>query len=243
MTKKEKLPHIILILFGLFSIIYIWLGEQDYVYKITREDGFIENLTAIFYLLGFIIGIVTISKLRNNRKALLFPIIWTLLCFVFLGEETSWFQRLFNYSVPGVENVNAQNEFNFHNLAIFKGEDLFVDGKLSKLGVLNFLKSTQNLFRIGFFSYFLLFPLLMLLFKKVKHFFNKIGYIKPHNYFTFGVIIVFGCSFVFAIISSLEKKMALAETREMLYAFFIFMYLWIYIKNIDKNYQPRVSEA
>jgi len=238
MTKKEKTLYQIIALFGLFSVTFIWLGKQEYVYQISREDGVIENLTAILYLLGFIIGVVTVYKLRSNRKALLFPIIWTFLCFVFLGEETSWFQRLFNYSVPGVESVNAQKEFNFHNLAIFKGDDLFVDGKLSKLGVLNFLKSTQNLFRIGFFSYFLFFPLLMILSKKAKQFFNKIGYIKPHNYFTMSVIIVFGCSFIFAIISSLDKKMALAETREMLYAFFIFMYLWIYIRKTSKTLQP-----
>lgn len=232
MSKKERNSYILLILFGLISILFIWLGKQEYVYKITREDGFIENLTAIFYLIGFIVGLITIIKLKKHRNLLLFPIIWTFLCFVFLGEETSWFQRLFNYSVPGVENVNAQNEFNFHNLAIFKGEDLFVDGKLSKEGVINFLKSTQNIFRIGFFSYFVVFPFLMLISRKLNRFFTKIGYIKPHNYFIFGTLLVFGCSFVFAIMSPLDKKMALAETREMLYAFFILMYVWLYIKSL-----------
>jgi hypothetical protein len=235
MSKQEKIPYLLLIIFGLISITFIWLGQQEYVYKITREDGFIENLTAVFYLAGFIIGLITIFKIKNNRKALLFPIIWTLLCFIFLGEETSWFQRLFNYSVPGVENVNAQGEFNFHNLAIFKGEDLFIDGKLSKLGIVNFLKSTQNIFRICFFSYFVIFPLLMLVSNKVKLLFNKIGYIKPHNYFILSIILVFGCSFIFAIISPLQKKMALAETREMLYAFFIFMYVWMFIKNVANS--------
>jgi hypothetical protein len=232
MSKKERNTYVLIALFGLISILFIWLGKQEYVYKITREDGFIENLTAIFYLVGFVVGLITIIKLKKHRKSLLFPIIWTFLCFVFLGEETSWFQRLFNYSVPGVENVNAQNEFNFHNLAIFKGEDLFVDGKLSKEGVINFLKSTQNIFRIGFFSYFVLFPLLMLFSKKLNKLFTKIGYIKPHNYFVVGVLFVFGCSFVFAIISPLDKKMALAETREMLYAFFILMYVWLYIRSL-----------
>jgi hypothetical protein len=159
MSRQKKISYALLLILGLFSISFIWLGEQSYVYRITREDGIIENITALFYLFGFITGLYVIFKYKPKR--LLLPILWTVLCLIFLGEETSWFQRFLNYSVPAVENVNAQSEFNFHNLAIFKGDDLFVDGKLSKQGILNFLKSTQNIFRLGFFSYFVAIPLLM----------------------------------------------------------------------------------
>lgn len=229
MFKKHNLHYAILFLFGLFSILFIAFSKEEFAYKITREDGIIENITALFYLAGFIVGIITILK----TKKMILPIVWTLACFIFLGEETSWFQRLFDYSVASVESVNEQNEFNFHNLSIFKGDDLFVDGKLTKEGVLNFLKSTQNIFRIFFFGYFLIVPLLMSLSGKLKKLALKLGYIKPSPIFVTIILVVFGLSFILAILSDLDKKMSFAETREMLYAFFIFMYLWIYVRILN----------
>ncbi|WP_353777537.1 hypothetical protein [Winogradskyella sp. 3972H.M.0a.05] len=226
MFKKENLNYIILFALGLLSILFIAFSTEAFAYKITREDGVIENITAIFYLAGFIVGVITIFK----TKKMLLPIAWTLMCFIFLGEETSWFQRIFNYSVESVESVNAQNEFNLHNLSIFEGDDLFVDGKISRQGVINFLKSTQNIFRIFFFGYFLIIPILMSLSGKIKRLVEKLGYIKPSPLFIFSIIVVFGLSFILAIYSDLDKKMSFAETREMLYAFFIFMYIWIYVR-------------
>lgn len=212
------------LIFGLICILFIWFGDPDFVYKITREDGSIEYLTALFYFLGVVLGGITIFK---SKKKLLFPIVWTLLCFVFLGEETSWFQRVFNYSVPAVEQVSAQKEFNLHNLEIFKGDHLFVDGKLSNAGIINFLKSTQNIFRLGFFGYFLVIPILMFN-KKIKNFLLKIGYQSPSFKFILFMLIVLVLSFVLAILSPENVKMAMAETREMLYAYYIFIYIGIY---------------
>lgn len=234
MVSKNNISNVALFSFGLISVLFVWLGNQSYVYEITREDGIVENLTAIFYLLGLIFGVISIFK----NKKILFPIIWTILCFIFLGEETSWFQRIFNYSVPAVEGVNAQNEFNFHNLELFKGDKLFVDGKLSKLGIINFLKSTQNVFRIGFFGYFLVLPMLLFI-PRIKKFMLKIEYVKTDFKFILITCIVFGLSFLLAIYSPFNKKMALAETREMLYAFFILIYILFYIWH--RNKQKRIS--
>ena len=226
MFKKGNLHYTALFGIGLFSILFIAFSTEAFAHEITDEDGIIENLSALFYLTGFIVGLVTIFK----TKKMLLPIAWTLMCFVFLGEETSWFQRILNYSVASVENVNSQNEFNLHNLSIFKGDSLFVDGKISKEGVINFLKSSQNIYRIFFFGYFLILPILMTLFKRLGRFVTKLGYIKPSWTYIAIFSLIFGLSFFLAIYSSLDKKMALAETREMLYAFFIFMYLWMYVR-------------
>lgn len=91
-----------------------------------------------------------------KRKRNFFSIVWVVLLILFLGEETSWFQRIFNYSVPSIEGMNAQEEFNFHNLDIFQGGSLLD----SDAGWRTLLKS-QNLFRLGFFGYFLFLPLLL----------------------------------------------------------------------------------
>jgi len=229
---KNKWLLTFALIFGLAFVLFIWFGNADFVYQVTREDGFIEYLTAFFYLIGVILGILT---LINNKKLMFFAVLWTILCFVFLGEETSWFQRVFNYSVPAVEGVNAQKEFNFHNLQIFKGEDLFADGKIRKEGIINFLKSTQNIYRIGFFGYFLILPLLTFN-KWIKKLLVKLDYFKPNVNFIIVLLIVLVLSFVLAIMSEEHVKMAMAETREMLYAFFIFLYLGIYY------YSPRKTD-
>jgi len=123
MFKKHYL-RILLLIVSITSVLFAWLGELNFVDIITREDGLVESLTAIFYLIGLIFCCMLIF---NNKKKF-FPIIWALLCLIFLGEETSWFQRIFNYSVEAVERVSDQGEFNIHNLEIFDGDELFVDG-------------------------------------------------------------------------------------------------------------------
>lgn len=224
MNSKFDFKYIALLIISLLSLGFVWFGEKSTVLRFTEEDGIIESTTAVFYLVGFLVGLLTIRK----RKHLLLPIVWTILCFIFLGEETSWFQRILNYSVPNVEKVNVQNEFNFHNLNVFEGESLFVDGKLNKNGVLGFFMSSQNMFRLGFFGYFLFLPILLLI-PKFKKFRKKIGYVKPDFQFILILCTVFTLSFILAVYSPIDKKMAFAEVREMLYAFFIFMYVYIFI--------------
>ena len=148
MTKK-LLPVKISLLFGSVSLLFIWFGDMSIVSALTKEDGVAETLSAVFYLMGMLLAVLAIFK--NDRVFL--PIVWAILCFIFLGEETSWFQRVFDYSVPSIENINAQNEFNLHNLNVFQGGSLMD----TPFALSNLMKS-QNLFRIGFFGYFLLIP-------------------------------------------------------------------------------------
>lgn len=230
---KRKLAIIFSFLFGLSFILYIFFGNEINVDKITQEDELVEYLSALFYLIGMILAAISIFK---NKNLIVFSIIWTILCFLFLGEETSWFQRILNYSVPAVEQMNAQKEFNFHNLEIeiFKSEHLFVDGKLNKEGVLNFFKSVQNIFRIGFFGYFLFLPILTLN-KKIKILLGKLGYVKPSFAFIFSMMSVLILSFILAVLLPEKIKMAMAETREMLYAMYISLYIWIYYYSSKKQ--------
>jgi hypothetical protein len=229
MLKKQSL-RIILLFVGLFSVLFIWKGELEFIDKLTREDGFVESLTALFYFIGLVFCCIAIAK----RKKKFFPIVWAFLCFVFLGEETSWFQRVFDYSVEAVENVNEQGEFNLHNLEIFDGEELFIDGKLNNKNILNILSSTQNIFRLGFFGYFLVLPLLLFL-DKIKNLLSKIDYKKPSVQFRLIMLVVFGFAFILSVYTPYIRKMAIAETREMLYAFFILFYVVFYIWYDKKN--------
>ncbi|MBT8272816.1 MAG: hypothetical protein KJO77_03350 [Bacteroidia bacterium] len=211
-------------IFGIFSVLFIWFGEPAFVSRITREDGEVENLTAVFYLIAFILCLLSFVKDRKFYLAL----IWVFLCFVFLGEETSWFQRLFKYSVPTIEEMNAQDEFNIHNLDVFQGGGILGDS----FSFSSLLKS-QNLFRLGFFGYFLILPLLNLI-PKIKNILKKIRYVSPDKRFIICLLIVFVLSFALAPYVEPKVKSALAETREMLYSFFIFIYVLSYIY-VGKN--------
>lgn len=218
MTKKSLLI-LISSLFGLVSTLFVWFGETSVVSVLTREDGIVESLSAIFYLIAMVFGSISIFK--ADRVYL--PIIWTILCFIFLGEETSWFQRIFDYSVPSIEQVNAQNEFNLHNLNVFHGGNL-TDSPLT----LDSLLKSQNLFRLGFFGYFLAAPFLLHIpiFRETS---SKMGYKKPDSGFTLVLLLVFVLSFLLALFSPVDTKRLLAETREMLYAFFIMLYVFAYM--------------
>lgn len=213
-------------IFGVAFLLFVSFGNPEYGIRITEEDGPIEDLTALFYLFGVVVGFIAIFRSGNRY----FAILWTLLCFVFLGEETSWFQRVLDYSVPAVEEMNSQGEFNFHNLKIFQGEELFVDGKLNKVGLIDYIFSTQNVFRIGFFGYFLILPLLSL-HSKGARVLSIVGYVRPGTLFICIMLLVIGTSFALAINSPTAVKSALAETREMFYAYFILIYLVLYFRS------------
>ncbi|MBV1914771.1 MAG: hypothetical protein KUG72_05255 [Pseudomonadales bacterium] len=206
-------------LFGIGSLSFIWFGGPDDVSRLTQEDGVVENLSALFYMIALIVCFISIFKVEK----LVLPIIWLFLCFIFLGEETSWFTRLFQYSAPLVEQLNAQGEFNLHNMDVLQGGNL--SDSSFELGSL--LKS-QNLFRIGFFGYFLIIPFFLYvpLLEKVM---SNIGYQKPDIAFFLVLFLVFFLSFFAVLFSPEEVKSALAETREMLYAFFIMLYAIAYI--------------
>ncbi len=208
------------VVFGLAVTLFMWFGNIDFTYDLVVEDGVVETLSALFYLIALILCILTVVK--DKRFTLAY--IWLFLSLFFLGEETSWFQRILGYSVESVEELNAQNEFNLHNLEIFQG------GGLSQ-GSFNwkaFLKS-QNLFRLGFFGYFLILPLLSY-WSWLKKILNKIRYERPINYFALGILVVYITSFSFTLLAEdrVERR-PLGESREMLYAFFIMVYTFYYI--------------
>jgi hypothetical protein len=90
------------------------LGNKALLEWFCREDGPVENLTALFYLLaaGMFIYANRGDGFRN---------IWlwgyAVLFFLVAGEEISWGQRLFCIDTPEVlVRVNVQGEANLHNI-------------------------------------------------------------------------------------------------------------------------------
>lgn len=221
--------NLLVFFIALGAVIATAVGEKEVVERITKEDGVIENLSALFYLLGFLICGFTIFKKGTSA----FLVFWCILSFVFLGEETSWFQRIFNYSVPGVESLNRQQEFNIHNLEMLHEEPIVTEkGKFQF--TLTALIRPQNLMKIGFISYFLLLPFLHLI-PRFNYFFTKIGYPKPSTGFLIAIWPALLLSYIFTIVFN-KSNHNIVETREMLYALFILLY----IIDIFLLYAPRL---
>ena len=106
------------IFFGYIFITEPSIRQPVYFFHLTKEDFYIENLTAILlFLAGFLLAIVASTERR------IFPrCIYVLGCVAFMfaaGEEISWGQRIFDFETPeNLMNLNAQNEFNIHNVRI-----------------------------------------------------------------------------------------------------------------------------
>lgn len=223
MKRNLAYLYIMAFLFGIACITAIWLGNPKDISILTQEDGVIENLSAIFYFLGIICCLVAIFK----RKFVMFSCLWLFLCVFFLGEETSWFQRYLDFSIPAVENINSQSEFNIHNLNMMQGGQLIDEQGRFQVNIQKIFTS-QSLFRMGLFIYFLILPITFLN-RNAKSFMVRIGYPNPPALFIIAMWATIILSFIFALFSSLQIKSALAETREMLYAFFIFLYTFTFV--------------
>ncbi len=213
------------LLFGFVTTFYIRYGDRENVLFFTKEDSLVENLSAIFYLVGLLISLISIFR----KKHILLAIVWAVLCLLFLGEETSWFQRQLEYSVPLVEQHSLQHEFNIHNLAMFGDYRLtdLLSGFNLKL-TLNILIAPQTLFQIGFFGYFIIIPLSMYI-SRIDSLLSNIGSIKTDTSFILLILLVISLTFILTFNCSSEVKHDLAETREMFYAYFTMIYIIFYM--------------
>ena len=86
-----------------------------------REDGLVENLTALFLLGWSAVGVyrsIGHYRLKAWKPMLTWSVI-ALLFFFGAGEEISWGQRIFEIETPRFfAEKNIQNEMNLHNLVI-----------------------------------------------------------------------------------------------------------------------------
>lgn len=233
MVKNLKNKIFILTGICIGILLFMYFGPPDTVLSLVHEDGLIEYSSALFYLITSVFCFYQLFKKPKRHK--LFIGLWAVLCIIFMGEEVSWFQRVLNYDVPMIESVNKQSEFNLHNLySLWAGdskqlvEEMISEGKYENLFKLIF--HSHNLFRIGFYGYFLILPLLYF-WAPVRKILNKLEYPKPDLILSISYMLILILSFYLqwlAPASGISQK-ALIETREMFYAFFILFYVLTYL--------------
>ena len=114
--KQLRLGVWILSVVLVLQSLLFFILQPTVLRRLAVEDGVIENLSAINWLVGAIVLFVLCFQKRN---------LWLFLLAVFftlcLGEEISWGQRMFDFHTPEfIQNNNFQGEFNMHNLNFFE---------------------------------------------------------------------------------------------------------------------------
>lgn len=209
---------------GPLLLLAVVLSSQRSLWPLTMEDGPVETLSALFWLGAFAFCIFRIVSRRGT--VLLF--FWAVFCLLCLGEETSWFQRGLGFATPDyVEARNVQGEFNFHNLAVLNPErhswyNAVLSGEVSFALLLN----ADKAFALGFVVYFLLIPLLARR-KTLLRWLARLGYSPPRVEFLVVVWMTLVLSYAaIFFLDDVSHRHSLREVREMLYALFVFLYVW-----------------
>lgn len=86
---------------------------------ILREDGPIEALTALLFLVAFLAGgraAIRLLKKGYRSQGILY-VLFAFIMFFCAGEEVSWGQRFLGFETPeAIEAVNDQGELTLHNI-------------------------------------------------------------------------------------------------------------------------------
>ncbi|HLN20600.1 MAG TPA: hypothetical protein VK213_05895 [Bacteroidales bacterium] len=107
---KSYMLILVLVMLASFSV-YFFLDEPT-IARIGDEDHLFEYLTSLSFLICSAIFLYICFKNRNFIFFLL-----AIAFFIGFGEEISWGQRILGFSTPeSLMEINAQEEFNFHNI-------------------------------------------------------------------------------------------------------------------------------
>ena len=107
------------------------LAADQQVFKaLCREDYWVENLTAVWFLLAGLLLFVTAWAERSFLRRCVYILGGMAMVFA-AGEEISWGQRIFEFATPDfLMSLNEQQEFNVHNIANGAFEDIYRNGAL-----------------------------------------------------------------------------------------------------------------
>ena len=149
------------------------------VYRIGREDGLFEDLTAVAFFLASLVFLYLFLRRREGNDLLVVKtrrnVFFLLLSLLFLlgaGEEISWGQRLIGWDTPdGWRDANLQGETNLHNLNVFHRRD---ETGATKSGLMLMLNA-ERLFSLFWFGFCIIVPLLDLTWPAFRRLMQRIG--------------------------------------------------------------------
>jgi hypothetical protein len=147
------------------SLILLAVSSSYFVFQpatlkwLAQEDGLVENLSALNWLLASVLMFILFGRQRNIWFLLLG--ILFVICF---GEEISWGQRLFGFSAPEIIQANNfQGEFNLHNLNFF-------ERRYGDKGFWAVMRDVGRMFAIFWFMYGIVLPISLKLSGRLRKF-------------------------------------------------------------------------
>lgn len=167
--KKKYLLYITI------PVVYITLFyfSEEYQIRLTEEDGFFENLSAIAYLFASILFFCIFLKYNDEpytffgkavKRNIYFALLGVLF-FLIVAEEINWGQRIFKWNTPKLfMELNAQKETNIHNLWLFQAYKPDGTQKSFLENMLNF----NRLLNIFWMMFCVIIPIISLVSKKGK---------------------------------------------------------------------------
>ena len=106
-------------LFICLNILFFgWLISADhYIFvPLTREDYWVESLTAVWFFLASLLFFTTAGAERDVFRRIVY-ILGGITLLSVAGEEISWGQRIIGYPTPNfLMELNVQKEFTIHNI-------------------------------------------------------------------------------------------------------------------------------
>ena len=99
-------------------------------HALSREDYWVENLTAVWFLLAGLLLFVTALAERSFFRRCVYVLGGMAMVFA-AGEEISWGQRIFGFATPDfLMRLNEQQELTVHNIANKSFDYIWLNGTL-----------------------------------------------------------------------------------------------------------------
>lgn len=178
--NKIRIYILITSLFLIIPWLILSFQSDEQMVNFTKEDGIIENLSAIFYFIASAICLLIFFKTSSPDKIYFlktkknyFLLLLGIFFFFCFGEEISWGQRILDYSsIDFMIKNNYQHEMNLHNLELLKPDN--INGNV-QIGIQQWT-SPEGIFILIWVSYCLLIPLFCKFSNKVSDFITKIHF-------------------------------------------------------------------
>ena len=115
---------------NVFFFCYLLVADPWTFQALTKEDDWVENLTAVWFLLAGFLLFGTAWMERSFFRRCVYILGGMAMVFA-AGEEISWGQRIFGFATPDfLMPLNEQKEFTVHNIANKMFDIIYLNGTL-----------------------------------------------------------------------------------------------------------------
>ena len=98
-------------------VIRVFIHDWIKTYSVLiQEDGPVEYSTVIVYLAAFVVSVLILKSLKNEKKFFVLYLVFSIGFILVAMEEISWGQRIIGFDNPEWFPENIQEETSLHNL-------------------------------------------------------------------------------------------------------------------------------